>query len=170
MEIDDDVLCDEDGCAVVYATEGITSYIHRVRINITDKLYLGSREVTDAALLEHKDQILYLGNAIRCKDLVNAKRWLELLKLLDDLLDKKIQYALERDYFVDDYNQCTYTVHYNYVMSDGGKIFTIMGHKFPVIYSDLDDEEIVGRAYYEFKRRMCEPYPPVVKSARNFTK
>lgn len=170
MKIIEDTFCDENGSAIAFINDETTIYnIHNIVINITDnKFYLEGGEITDTALLEHKDQILRLGESTRYLELESMKKELELLKPFNDLLYKKIQYALEYDYFVDDYYQCVYTVHYKHEESNGGKIFTIGEFKFPVIYSDLDDEEIVGLARHEFIRRMCEPYSSVVKSARNF--
>lgn len=149
-------------CTIIPYDDGI-EYRYRVWIYATCKdnqLFIWQTKVTDTEILEYYDGLMELANAINEKNEARVEIALKFLDGLRNLLDKKIEYALNQNYNCD-YSKENFTrYHIKYkveYVEERGRIFTIDGMRFPVVYYQLDDNSACSIVYNLYKKYLCEP-------------
>lgn len=152
---------------VAYSSRYGTLYMHRIFVSVSRNMMLfGDIPVSDTNLLEYAIIIYQFRDAINSENTEMAENLVTSLEPFRDEIDKKIEYALNLRYNLqDEVRGKVYTRKIERI--DGGRIVTINGIKFPIIHSPLNDYELCEQMWGMFLKYMAEPYLPKIKSAKN---
>ena len=146
-------------------------YRYRICFGISKTfILLGKNIVTDINLLKYNTILYQLVRAIYIEDAEIARNLIISLESFREYVDRKIDYALSNSCHLGD-KSCV-PGWYSIEHVGEGIIAKIEGIEFPIITEKSDEKSekhICSKLWGTFLKHMAEPYPPAVKSARNFT-
>lgn len=151
------------------------SYRYRICFGVSKTfILLGENIVTDIGLLKYNTILYQLVDAIEDEDVEKVRTLIILLEPFRKYIDRKIKYALSKSFYTE--NEFCVPGWFNIKHVSEGRIATIEGIEFPIITEKSDecfsgrksDEYICNKLWGAFLKYMAEPYPLMVKSARNF--
>lgn len=127
-------------------------------------------DVTDKDFTKFKINFARLFISIKANQLKNVETEYNLLRPFRGLLHEKIKYALSRDYIINNrrhFLEMSVSIVSSTKYVDNCRVIVINGFEFTTVESRLSGSELYRQVYNQFIKYICEPYPSVIKSARN---